>query len=100
MSEFRISIQEVKNKVGELRELNTQLKNSIQSLGETESSLIQMWEGDAKTAFHNAFTQDKGQMDNFYNLIEIYAQRLEMIVAQYLTSEQQNIEIANQRTYK
>lgn len=100
MSEFRISIQEVKNKIGELRELNTQLKNSIQCMEETEGSLIQMWEGDAKTAFHNVFTQDKGQMDNFYNLIEVYAQRLEVIVAQYLACEQQNIEIVNQRSYK
>ncbi len=43
---------------------------------------------------------DKQQMDNFYSTIELYAQKLEVILAKYVQGEQKNIEIANQRKYK
>ena len=59
-----------------------------------------MLEGNAKTAFHNAFTSDKQQMDNFYTAIELYAQKLEVILAKYIQAENTNIELANNRTYK
>ena len=100
MSEFRVSVKEVTSKLEELRSLNGQFKSVVGELEGTESNLGSMWEGEAKTAFHNAFSSDKVQMDNFYNAVEVYAQRLEAIMARYLQAESANIEIANERTYK
>ena len=90
MGQMVIGTTELKNKIEELRALNTQFKSALNG----------MWEGDAKNTFHNAFMSDKQQMDNFYSTIELYAQKLEVILAKYVQGEQKNIEIANQRKYK
>lgn len=60
----------VKSKAGELRNLNKTFKSKVEQLKSTESSLNSMWEGEAKTEFHNAFNKDITQMNNFYNAIE------------------------------
>lgn len=99
MSEFRVSVQELKSKVETLRSLNGQFKSSVGELESTENNLSSMWEGEAKAAFHTAFSNDKIQMDNFYNAIEVYAQKLETIMARYMQAESANIEIATERTY-
>lgn len=100
MGQMVIGTTELKNKIEELRALNTQFKSAVSELENTESTLNGMWEGDAKNTFHNAFMNDKQQMDNFYSTIELYAQKLEVILAKYVQGEQKNIEIANQRKYK
>ena len=100
MGQMVIGTTELKNKIEELRALNTQFKSAVSELENTEGALNGMWEGDAKNTFHNAFMSDKQQMDNFYSTIELYAQKLEVILVKYVQGEQKNIEIANQRKYK
>lgn len=100
MSDFRVSINDLKTKVDSLRQLNSQFKSQVSDLESTEASLNGMWEGQARETFHQAFASDKIQMDNFYNAVEVYAQRLEAIAAKYAQAEAENIEIASQRTYK
>ena len=81
MGQMVIGTTELKNKIEELRALNTQFKSAVSELENTEGALNGMWEGDAKNTFHNAFMSDKQQMDNFYSTIELYAQKLEVILA-------------------
>ncbi|MDD2980436.1 MAG: WXG100 family type VII secretion target [Hespellia sp.] len=100
MSEFRVSVQELKAKSDELRTLNSQFKSAVGELESTEANLASMWEGEAKNTFHNAFTSDKVQMDNFYNAIEVYVQKLDAIINRYIQAENNNITIANERKYK
>ena len=59
-----------------------------------------MWEGEAKTAFHKAFTQDVTQMHNFYNAIEQYVQKLDQIATAYEQAEKKNTATATTRKYK
>ena len=99
MSDFTVSINDLKVKVDTLRQLNAQFKSQVGELEATESNLNGMWEGEAKDTFHNAFTSDKTQMNNFYNAVEVYAQRLESIAARYAQAEANNVEIASERTY-
>lgn len=100
MGQITVMTNELKSKIEELRALNTQFKNTVSELESTENSLGGMWEGPAKQSFHNVFISDKQQMDNFYSAIEIYAQKLEVILAKYIQTENANIELARQRTYK
>lgn len=100
MSEFVVSVNDLKAKVETLRQLNAQFKGKVGEMESTEASLNGMWEGEAKEAFHNAFTSDKTQMNNFYNAVEVYAQRLESIAARYAQAEAANVGIASERTYK
>ena len=99
MSDFTVSINDLKAKVDTLRQLNAQFKGQVNELEETEAGLNGLWEGEAKETFHNAFTSDRTQMNNFYNAVEVYAQRLESIAQRYAQAEASNVEIASERTY-
>lgn len=100
MATFRVTTNELKTKAEELRSLNAQFKNEVGNMETLEGSLSGMWEGEAKDAFHNAFSSDKVQMDNFYNAIELYIQRLETAAVKYAQAEATNVEIASTRKYK
>lgn len=83
----------------ELEDLNNQFKTQVQSLEEKEQALKGMYEGDAATAFHNAFSRDKIQMDNFFNCIARYVQVMREIAAKLEQTEAENCSIANTRVY-
>lgn len=99
MALIQVTAAELRAKAGELRNLNSQFKTQTGNLESQEQALGSMWEGEAKTAFHTAFTNDKTQMDNFYNLIEQYCQALENIATKYEMAESQNVQTASTRTY-
>ena len=100
MALIQVTAAELKSKANELRSLNGQFKSQVGNLESQEASLASMWEGEAKTAFHTAFNNDKVQMDNFYDLIEKYCQALETIAEKYQQAEAQNTETASTRKYK
>lgn len=100
MSDFRVTINDLKTKVDTLRQLNGQFKSKVEELAGTEANLVGMWEGQARDTFHRAFESDKIQMNNFYNAVEVYAQRLEQIATRYTQAEATNTEIAYERNYK
>lgn len=100
MAEFRVSINEVQKKAEELRELNSQLRTAVSDLDGVETELVGMWEGQARDSFHTAFSNDKGQMENFSNVIEMFTQTLEGIAAKYAQIEAANVDIASTRNYK
>ncbi|MBQ9991568.1 MAG: WXG100 family type VII secretion target [Lachnospiraceae bacterium] len=99
MAEIRVTSAEVRKRAEELRSLNGQFKAKVAALVECEQNLASSWEGDAKTAFHNAFNQDKGQWDNFAVVIEQYATALDNIAAEYDNKEAMNANIASSRSY-
>lgn len=99
MALIRVSTSELKAKAEELKNLNFQFKSSVSELESVENNLSGMWEGEARDAFHNAFNNDKVQMNNFYNAIEVYVQRLEEAAAKYAQAEAANAELAGTRSY-
>lgn len=100
MAEIKVTAASLKAKAESLRQTNAQFKTVISNLEATEGNLNGMWDGQAKDAFHNAFTSDKTQMTNFYNAIEKYASSLEQIAQKYAQAEAQNLDTAQKRTYK
>lgn len=100
MADFTVTINDLKTKVDTLRQLNSQFKSQVEEISGTEANLNGMWEGQARETFHNAFESDKIQMNNFYNAVEVYAQRLESIAARYAQAESTNTDIATERTYR
>ena len=99
MAEFRTNTGELKTKAAELQTLNQKFKTMKQGLETTEAALNGMWEGEARTAFHTAFSKDMIQMNNFSTLIEKYVASLNQIAQKYDTAEQQNTNIATTRKY-
>ena len=99
MATFRVTTNDLKSRAEELRALNAQFKNEVANMEALEGSLSGMWEGEAKETFHNAFTSDKVQMDNFYNAIEMYANVLTNIATRYEQAESVNTDTATTRNY-
>ena len=100
MAEIRVTSTQLRSKASELRNLNNQFKSTVSSMTSTESSLMNMWDGEAKAAFHRAYTNDKNQMDAFYQAIENYCRALEENATKYDEMERRNVATANTRTYK
>lgn len=99
MSYFQVTVAQLKAQAEELRTLNSNFKTTVGELEELEATLGSQWEGEAKNAFHNAFSRDKIQMDNFYNAIERYVAALLTIAAKYEQADGINTETATTRTY-
>lgn len=100
MAQTIVNSKTLKSKAQELKRLNSNLKTQISNLTTQETSLNRMWDGDANTAFHNAFQNDVTQMNNFYNAIEKYVTVLQEIAAKYDNAEQSNQNVASTRKYK
>ena len=99
MALINVSASTLRTQAEALRQYNTQFKTAVGDLETTEGQLNSMWEGEANTAFHNAFNSDKIQMSNFYNAIEAYVNALLNIASKYEQAESANVETANTRTY-
>ena len=99
MAEIRVTSAELRRKAEELRNLNSQFKAKVGDLTNCEQSLASMWEGDAKTAFHTAFNNDRIQWNNFHTLIEQYIVTLMNIATEYDNKEAMNASIASSRKY-
>ena len=96
---IRVTATQLKAQADALRQTNQNFKNQVSNLENTELQLKSMWEGEANDAFHNAFTRDKVQMDNFFNAIQQYAAVLESIAAKYEQAEATNTNTATTRNY-
>lgn len=99
MSKITITASQMKASAEALKQLNDQFKAAVNRLLELQQNLSGMWEGEANDAFARAFQSDKIQMDNFYNAVEVYVQRLDAAAARYQQAEAQNTQTANERKY-
>ena len=98
MADFKVTASQLNTQAESLQDLNGRFKSAIEQLVTSETSLKSMWEGEANDAFHAAFTSDKAKMDEFYNLIITYIERLNSIATRYEQTERTNTEIASNRT--
>ncbi len=99
MGEIIVTSATLRSKAEELNQMNEQFKSAVSSLSDEESALRSQFEGDASDAFHAAFSQDVIQMNNFYNAIAQYVQKLLQIAEAYEKAEQANVATANARNY-
>ena len=100
MASFITTPAQLRAKAEELSSLNNSFKTNVSELEAEEQNLMGMWEGQAKEAFHQAFSSDKTQMTNFSTLIEKYVASLLTIAAKYEEAERINTETATARKYK
>lgn len=98
-NQFTVTTAQLNQKAGELRNSNRSLTTQIETLRNQHNSLNGMWEGDAKNAFDKAFNRDIQQMQNFYNEINKYVDKLTEIAKNYEVAENKNLTRAVERTY-
>ena len=99
MAFFQVTAAKLRTKADQLKGLNARFKAGVDSLQTAEQSLKSMWEGEANDTFHGAFIRDKGQMDQFHQVIERYIEALLIIAAKYEEAENRNIATASTRSY-
>lgn len=100
MAQITVTSSQVQSKADMLQSYNNQLNSQIGFLQKMESSLMTMWEGEAKNKFHSEFNKDIAQMQNFYAEINQYVAKLKEIVKSYEEAERKNVQTATVRTYK
>lgn len=99
MASIKVTSMDLRNAASTLREYNSNFKAQVSALESSEATLSGQWQGDANTAFHKAFMNDKAFMDKFAAEIEKYCAVLETAAAKYDAQEAANVELANQRNY-
>lgn len=99
MSKYTVTASEMQTAISELNSANAEFKNRVSELEAAQQELASMWQGDANTAFNNAFQNDKGQWATFASLTDQYIQTLSTILKTYQTAESTNTETARTRTY-
>lgn len=99
MSFYQISSRELRSSSENLETLLQRFKSEKENLATNEINLNQMWDGEARNSFHQAFLRDMGQMDSFIEIIENYVRVMESIADRYDTAEAKNMGIATNRTY-
>ena len=100
MAQITVTMSQLKTQAEQLESLNEQFKSQVAELEALEQQLGTMWEGEAHPAFHNAFSSDKVQMDNFYNTIRVYVQALLANADKYSQAEIASYNLAAERTYR
>lgn len=100
MANIQVTASTLTKKAEELKGLNNKFKSQVENLTSTENGLNGMWEGEAKEAFHKAFTGDIQKMNKFYDAIEKYVQALTQIAKEYEKAEMKNKQTATSRTAK
>lgn len=99
MSYFEVTSSEIRAKAGLLSDLNGQFRAKTGDLESKEQGVCSMWEGEAKSTFHQAFARDKSQMDVFSSLIDEYVGALLDIAQKYEEAERRAVELAASRSY-
>ena len=96
---IQVTAGELRTAIAGLTENNEQFKTKVSELEVLQQELSSQWQGDANTAFNNAFQSDKGQWQNFQILVSQYIHALENILKIYETAEETNRTTASTRTY-
>ena len=99
MGLIRVTPAELRQRAEMINEMNIDVKNRIEEFDTACQALAAQWEGEARDAFVNAYTQDKQQMEYFVTVMDSYYQTLLQIADNYDNAEMRNAGIANTRTY-
>jgi|InofroStandDraft_1065614.scaffolds.fasta_scaffold35817_3 WXG100 family type VII secretion target len=99
MAQIRVTASQVRSAATSLRDYNQNFSVQVQKLQDSEGSLNSMWEGQAKEAFHIAFTSDKEYMEQFHTLVTKYCEALDNIAIEYENAEKLNTETAKARNF-
>lgn len=99
MSMINVTASELQTAISTLQEENSQFRSRLAELLNKQQELASQWQGDANTAFNNAFNSDKGQWDSFASLVDQYIQALQEIKEIYERAEAANTGTAQSRTY-
>ena len=94
-----VTTADLKSAISDLSERNEQFRVKVGELETLQQELASQWQGDANTAFNNAFQSDKGQWLNFQILVTQYIEGLERILTIYEVAEETNTVTAINRTY-
>ena len=87
MALIRVTPATLRSKATELEGLNNQYKNKVNGLNDKETTLYGQWEGDANTAFHQAFQTNKGYLDDFSTAVGKYIEALNTAAEAYDKAE-------------
>lgn len=97
MATIRVTPTILRSKANELRDLNERFKSEVTGLTDSENRLANMWEGEARNAFHAEYQKDAEKFNTFYTGINQYIERLIAVADAYDKAESENLSVAQTR---
>lgn len=94
---FTVTPSALRDKAADLRNQNKTLRSQVDQLRTQEGSLRGMWEGEAHDTFAREFTKDMTKLDEFASAIDMFANKLDEIAAEYERAENANVQTAATR---
>ncbi len=80
----------LRSKANELRNLNSRFNSACDELQSQESTMSKMWKGESWNEFHNYFSKNRKEFNDFYQGIQTYIKALEEAADRYERMERQN----------
>lgn len=84
-----ISLGEVTRTAGTIRGLNTNLKARLEEIHSEMKALESTWNSDASTSIRNNFNAFSPRFEEYFKVVESYANFLDFTVTSYDTNETQ-----------
>lgn len=99
MAQYEVTSAQLKQAMSNLSSYNEQFLQRVADLVNKQGELSNMWQGDAKNTFDQAFNNDKDLWQKFAQVIQQYIEALGKIAELYEKAEAANVETAKNRTY-
>ncbi|HBZ53014.1 MAG TPA: WXG100 family type VII secretion target [Eubacterium sp.] len=87
MADIKITFDEVKRKAGEIHACNENLKEDLQVIRNTITSLEAEWESDSSATIRSKIEGMSSKFQNYYDIIESYVQFLNDTANSYEQTE-------------
>lgn len=91
MGKVQLTYSEMSTAITNLNALNEQFVQRVNDLVSAQQEVAAMWKGDSNTAFNNQFQADKGQWDQFANVINQYIEALNRTLQRYQQAESESV---------
>ncbi|MCQ2509342.1 MAG: WXG100 family type VII secretion target [Lachnospiraceae bacterium] len=91
MGKVQLTYSEMSSAITNLNALNEQFVQRVNDLVTAQQEVATMWKGDSNTAFNSKFEADKGQWDQFANVINQYIEALNRAQQGYQQAESESV---------
>lgn len=97
MGKLELTVQQMATVINDLTSSNQEFVARVKDLDGKQQELASMWQGEANTAFNQAFQSDKEKWAAFATLINQYITTLQKILETYRKAEETNVQTAKTR---
>ncbi len=97
MAQIKVTFQQLKDKASDLERLNRSFRDEVENMNNLEHTVSACWEGEARDAFHQAYSDDRTKFEAFAICIDKYVLALREAAQEYEAAERRNVSTGKTR---